>query len=249
MQDIFYPYLLLMAALYLIRHGQASFGQADYDLLSEKGQQQAFVLGQSWSRQQVPTFCYTGSLLRHEQTKQHFYHGLNQALPHCISHSGFNEFDHQDILIKYQPKWRRFNDMTAHFDQFDEPKKALADAFEQAVERWLSGEYDDQYKESWPSFKRRCVQALNDLIKQQNHLKQTTGNAAQEIAVFTSAGPITVILSHVLGLNRAQGFALNQQLRNTSVTKLLFDEQRISVDFYNNYSHLTQHDAELISFR
>jgi len=35
----------IMSELYLIRHGQASFGTADYDRLSEKGIRQASVLG------------------------------------------------------------------------------------------------------------------------------------------------------------------------------------------------------------
>ena len=34
-----------MATLVLIRHGQASYGQADYDRLSPTGEQQARVLG------------------------------------------------------------------------------------------------------------------------------------------------------------------------------------------------------------
>lgn len=238
-----------MAALYLIRHGQASFGQADYDLLSNKGCEQALVLGQSWQKHKSPTSCYAGSLLRHEQTKHHFYRGLEKEPLNFICHSGFNEFNHQDILVKYQPQWRKFDEMDKYFAQFPDPKKALAIAFESAVERWMSGDYDDEYKESWPKFQHRCIQALEDLIKQQTAFKGTSEDQSQEIVVFTSGGPITVILSHVLGLSRAQGLALNQQLRNTSVTKLLFDKQRISVDFYNNYSHLSQCDAELITFR
>ena len=35
-----------MSAVYLVRHGQASFGAADYDQLSALGEQQARVLGQ-----------------------------------------------------------------------------------------------------------------------------------------------------------------------------------------------------------
>ena len=35
-----------MAAIYLVRHGQASFGAADYDQLSARGEQQAQLLGQ-----------------------------------------------------------------------------------------------------------------------------------------------------------------------------------------------------------
>ena len=35
-----------MTTIYLIRHGQASFGAANYDQLSNKGEQQATLLGQ-----------------------------------------------------------------------------------------------------------------------------------------------------------------------------------------------------------
>ena len=34
-----------MAVVYLVRHGQASFGAADYDVLSDAGRRQAAVLG------------------------------------------------------------------------------------------------------------------------------------------------------------------------------------------------------------
>lgn len=34
-----------MTTIYLVRHGQASFGTASYDQLSAKGEQQAQVVG------------------------------------------------------------------------------------------------------------------------------------------------------------------------------------------------------------
>ena len=34
-----------MTTIYLVRHGQASFGAASYDQLSAKGEQQAQVVG------------------------------------------------------------------------------------------------------------------------------------------------------------------------------------------------------------
>ena len=34
-----------MSTIYLVRHGQASFGAASYDQLSAKGEQQAQVVG------------------------------------------------------------------------------------------------------------------------------------------------------------------------------------------------------------
>ena len=35
-----------MTSIYLVRHGQASFGKKDYDNLSEIGEKQSFLLGE-----------------------------------------------------------------------------------------------------------------------------------------------------------------------------------------------------------
>ena len=60
-----------MSAVYLVRHGQASFGAADYDVLSERGQQQAQVLGQALARAQAGfAVVASGDLQRHRQTAQ-----------------------------------------------------------------------------------------------------------------------------------------------------------------------------------
>jgi broad specificity phosphatase PhoE len=40
-----------MGHLYLVRHGQASLGAADYDQLSPLGQQQSLRLGEHWQAQ------------------------------------------------------------------------------------------------------------------------------------------------------------------------------------------------------
>mgnify|MGYP006207489193 FL=1 len=58
-----------MGTLYLVRHGQASFGADDYDQLSERGQAQSQRLGAYW-RERGLRFdaVYTGTLRRHAQT-------------------------------------------------------------------------------------------------------------------------------------------------------------------------------------
>ncbi|MEQ9737575.1 MAG: phosphoglycerate mutase family protein, partial [Algiphilus sp.] len=58
-----------MGAIYLIRHGQASFGKADYDQLSSTGMQQASRLGEALSmRLPHPDVVVAGAMLRHQQT-------------------------------------------------------------------------------------------------------------------------------------------------------------------------------------
>src|SRR4029450_1607156 len=58
-----------MAVAYLVRHGQASFGAADYDVLSEAGRAQSAVLGAELARRGVvPDRVVTGSSARARET-------------------------------------------------------------------------------------------------------------------------------------------------------------------------------------
>ncbi|MBU5895007.1 histidine phosphatase family protein, partial [Vibrio cholerae O1] len=70
-----------MGTLYLVRHGQASFGAEDYDQLSERGTAQSQRLGAYW-RERGLRFdaVYTGTLRRHEQTLAGIADGLG-SLP------------------------------------------------------------------------------------------------------------------------------------------------------------------------
>ena len=58
-----------MGTLYLVRHGQASFGAADYDQLSDLGTRQCRELGR-WFRERGVVFeaVLRGTLRRHEQS-------------------------------------------------------------------------------------------------------------------------------------------------------------------------------------
>ena len=60
-----------MTTIYLIRHGQASFGAESYDKLSEKGELQAQRLGQYFKQilKESP-YVVAGSMQRHQQTAQ-----------------------------------------------------------------------------------------------------------------------------------------------------------------------------------
>ena len=58
-----------MGTLYLVRHGQASFGAADYDQLSDLGQRQSQRLGEYFAGKGLQfEAVLTGTLKRHAQT-------------------------------------------------------------------------------------------------------------------------------------------------------------------------------------
>ena len=58
-----------MGAIYLVRHGQASFGAADYDALSPRGFEQSTVVGVELLRREVSfSRAVSGTLARQRDT-------------------------------------------------------------------------------------------------------------------------------------------------------------------------------------
>ncbi|MGH3466845.1 MAG: histidine phosphatase family protein, partial [Thermocrispum sp.] len=54
-----------MGAIYLVRHGQASFGAADYDKLSGLGAEQGAVVGEELRRRELRlAVVRSGSMVR-----------------------------------------------------------------------------------------------------------------------------------------------------------------------------------------
>ena len=88
-----------MAQFHLIRHGQASFGAANYDKLSQLGHQQARWLGEYY-RARGETFdaLVTGDLVRHVETGEGIQEGLGSSLAADLQ-PGLNEFDFHSICV------------------------------------------------------------------------------------------------------------------------------------------------------
>jgi len=251
-----------MTAIYLIRHGQASFGKADYDQLSDKGMEQSRLLGKSWRAMSKPDKIYSGDLIRHGQTLEHFLMGYQGEGASVTLHSGFNEFDHVDLLSCYDPKWKDFTQMTDLIGKRPDANKIFQQEFACALDRWIGGEKDQDYKETWEQFKKRCVSALHDVIKQEITARKSSNNTlksmkiddsinhyANTICIFTSGGTISAIIQYILGLTDEKTLVVSQQTRNTSVTKILSSGSHLSLDYLNNYSHLTSAGSHWITFR
>ena len=59
-----------MGTLYLVRHGQASFGAADYDQLSDLGHKQSVRLGEYFAHKGIHfDGLIAGTLRRHKQKR------------------------------------------------------------------------------------------------------------------------------------------------------------------------------------
>ena len=123
-----------MSSILLVRHGQASFGAADYDDLSPAGHEQSRVLGAALAaRGVVPDLVVTGGMKRHAQTADGVLDGAGWSTAVDVD-PGWNEFDHLQVLAVH--------DRPTTVEGESE-KVAFQRWFEEATRRWASGEHDE----------------------------------------------------------------------------------------------------------
>ena len=92
-----------MGMLYLVRHGQASFGSHDYDRLSELGHRQCRALGEHFRSMNVSfRTVLTGTLRRHRETYEGIAEGLGQHQAPEIW-PGLDEYDPQAVVRAIYP--------------------------------------------------------------------------------------------------------------------------------------------------
>ena len=229
-----------MGTLYLVRHGQASFGQRNYDALSPLGEQQSRLLGEALRLRGVePQLVFSGDMQRHRQTAAAALQAMGVATP-LQEDSGLNEFDHQQVIAAAQPKWADATLMMAELAATADPRRAFAHFFKSAVQRWVAGEHEGDYGESWRDFKRRCVNSLERLAA----LTPSKGDAV----VFTSGGVISVACAHLLGLADQDAFRINWTLANASITKIQLGRDGMHVISINEHGHLQAH-ADHLTYR
>lgn len=214
-----------MGTLYLVRHGQASFGEDDYDRLSPLGHRQAQRLGeylrQRFEREgvQIDTVLM-GSLTRHRET----WEGI--ALGAGWNHTpavwpGLNEYDSHALLEAIHPEPLAKPDTPElyrhHFRLLREALKA-----------WMDGRIAPKGMPVYDDFVAGIEQALD-------HVRQhCTGNAL----IVSSGGPISTAVGRVLGTPAETTIELNLRIRNTALTEFAFNPKRHMLVTYNTLPHL-----------
>lgn len=230
-----------MGQILLIRHGQANFGGANYDKLSPTGEQQALILGRALRpRLTQVDRVQTGSMRRHHQTADGCLQGLNHKPPR-EENPGWNEYDHEEVIVRLRPAYANKALMAADMAKTGHPRRAFQDMFANAIERWMDGKHDADYKESWPVFRQRCVQALHDL-------EETMGRGETALA-FTSGGVITAIIQEMMGVPAQNIFRINWTLANCGITKVIYSDRGMFLSSINEHSAFEGEFREMITYR
>ncbi|MDB4974081.1 MAG: phosphoglycerate mutase [Myxococcaceae bacterium] len=241
-----------MGAIYLVRHGQASFAAADYDDLSTLGREQGRVLGAALHARHVqPDIVVCGGMRRHQQTATECLATLGsarapeQALGPDVDawevDRGWDEYDHNEVLGGLDPRYRQQSAVAADMVGTHDPRRAFQQIFERAMARWVDGAYHHEYQESWPAFCQRVDGALERL--------KTRLGKSQTAVVFTSGGAISVVCRMLLGLADQRTLLLSASLANASVTKLIVGGRGLTLSTLNEHAHFESADKRLITYR
>lgn len=235
-----------MGSIYLIRHGQASFGADDYDVLSPIGIRQSEVLGAHLSRTGSGfDRCIAGSLRRQQHTAELTLGQLNAAglkNPELETDPAFNEFDAEAVIRALLPTLEDEPEALHVMRNAARHRAEFQRLFSLIVARWLSGSHDDESLQSWQAFAAQVQAGLHRILE--------CAEGGERIAVFTSGGTITALLHLITQMPAEQAFQLNWHIVNTSFNHLKFRGREVALAGFNNYAHLQlMNTPELITYR
>jgi broad specificity phosphatase PhoE len=231
-----------MSTLYLVRHGQASFGKEDYDQLSELGYQQAKITGEYLAKITAPSIFVSGSLKRQKQTLQEIKKGFSDQINQTaksLELDAFNEFDHRNILEVVHPKLKETHaDMLASVTTCEIALKEFLQLYKAAIYRWVKNEGD--FKENFSIFTHRIETGLKSLMSLLN------AKQGQDIILVSSAGPISSCMQFGTDMSAENAFSLCDVMVNTAISSLKFDEDLSPVmSYFNNFQHLVNAESEV----
>ena len=221
-----------MGTLYLVRHGQASFGAADYDQLSPMGVQQSLRLGEYFAHKGLHfEAAISGTLRRQTQTLAGILQGSGQTLE-ALLWPGLNEYDSAAVIAAIHPEpLKKADSPEAYRHHF----RVLRDGLTQ----WMNGVVSPKGMPSYTEFVHGITSALDHVRK--NH----EGN----VLLVSSGGPISTAVGHVLGTTPETTIELNLRIRNSSVTEFAFNPKRHTLITYNTLPHLDAKEyADWVTF-
>ena len=239
-----------MSSLFLVRHGQASFLERNYDKLSAKGEEQSRMLGKYWAGLKI---CfdrvYSGPKVRQRETARivgEAYKSAGLPWPEPVVLPEFDEFQAEAVMERSLPELiesdsdirrmhQAFRDSQTRPEQF----KTFQQIFEVVIGRWADGKMPLEGIEPWADFSARVQRGLAHL--------PMNGSHGQRIAIFSSGGPVGVAMKLALDLSTEATLKAAWMVRNCSYSEFLFSLGRFTLSSYNATPHFT--DPEFLTHR
>ena len=216
-----------MAELYLVRHGQASFGAENYDELSPSGRTQSTWLGEYFAQANLRfDRVVIGTMQRHRQTADAILTAMGGPQVEIAQDAGLNEYDFQALFAALgeaglPPGLSAGPSATSS-------KKDFYQGLRHVLQLWADDRLPGCVPETWRQFQTRVQRARIDI--------QRAGG--RRVLVVSSGGPIAVTAQQVLQAPAATAIALNMQVRNSSVCQYVFNDGAMSLASFNSVPHL-----------
>lgn len=241
-----------MGTLYLVRHGQASFGAADYDNLSDRGRQQSRRLGEYWRERWGDELRFdavlTGTLRRQVQTWQGIAEGAGLVAPtpsragppQAASAPSGGSDSAPAPRVGAHVLWPGLNEYDSHaviaaIHPQPLPKADTPERYREhfrllltGLAAWMRGDTQPVGMPSWRDFVAGVAGALEHVRTQHDG----------RVLIVSSGGPIATAIGQVLGTPPDTTIELNLRYRNTAVSELTFTPRRHMLVTYNTLPHL-----------
>ena len=225
-----------MPSILLVRHAQASFGTADYDVLSDRGWEQVQALAAGLRERGVrATRMVSGDLRRQRDTAEPCAEALGVELE---IDARWNEYQDRDVLAEHSR-------LSAGLElrPGDEPmsSREFQDILNDALAQWIQAGAESRCRETWPAFESRVGAALEGLAGD-------LGRGETAVAV-SSGGVIAALSARLMGLPGHALIAFNHVSINAAITKLAVGRGGITLISANEHAHLEHSGVSLVSYR
>nr|WP_298723744.1 histidine phosphatase family protein [uncultured Steroidobacter sp.] len=232
-----------MSTIYLVRHGQASFGTDNYDQLSATGREQARQLGKYFAELGEPIDrIYSGSLRRQTETAELIAEAFTGTAPPIAIEPAFNEYDSDLILHTFARSLTPEQLAEAGWPELKSDRRRFQFFLERAARAWVEAQIEAEEMTPWRGFHGRITGTIANIMR--------TEGRSKTLIVSTSGGVIGTIVAHLMGLSNHIGIELNWAVHNASITRLIYSADKVSLSMFNGLPHLDRAELRhLITYR
>lgn len=254
-------------SLWLVRHGQASFGKADYDNLSERGHEQAYLLGKSFAERGVrPSLVVCGSMKRHRQTLAEIAAGAGWTLTKPEPDQAEEKDAKKDkkrsaaddrleyVVDAHQPyrvprivddRWNELDHtamLTAYKPAYKNMLLLKADMVRTLRPRVAFEETFEKAVDRWTSGEhdRDYPETFPEFSQRiEQSITDVADGDEQHTIVVTSAGPVCWATAHLAAKGSIDSWKhFTLAAVNTGVTRITIDRHGPHLLSFNEFTHL-----------
>jgi broad specificity phosphatase PhoE len=239
-----------MGILYLVRHGQASFLQQNYDKLSPLGEAQSRLLGEYWARHGI-TFhrICVGPRQRQKDTVELVrtaYATAGVAFPDALVLPEFDEYSGEAVLkygltelLESDPAVRDLHSAFVSSANDTELHANFQRLYATVIGGWVRGAFTVPGVETWREFSERVNSGFAKFL--------SAGARGERVAIFTSGGPVAIGMQRALHLTAEDTLELTWMSRNSAWSEFLFSAKRFTLSSFNIHAHIE--DPAMLTYR